>query len=67
MSYQIDFRVLELLCSRICHDLISPVTAINNGMELLENDPGDMLEDIRDLLMNSASEGAGKLQYFRLA
>ena len=67
MSYQIDFRVLELLCSRICHDLISPVTAINNGMELLEDDPGDMLDDIRDLLMNSASEGAGKLQYFRLA
>ena len=67
MSHQIDFRILELLCSRICHDLISPVTAINNGMELLEDDPGDMLEDIRDLLMNSASEGAGKLQYFRLA
>ena len=63
----IDIRVLELLCSRICHDLISPVTAINNGMELLDDDPGDMLDDIRDLLMNSASEGAGKLQYFRLA
>ena len=67
MSYMIDIRVLELLCSRICHDLIRPVTAINNGMELLEDDPGDMLDDIRDLLMNSASEGAGKLQYFRLA
>ncbi len=67
MAYMIDFRVLELLCSRICHDLISPVTAINNGMELLDDDPGDMLDDIRDLLMNSASEGAGKLQYFRLA
>ena len=67
MAYMIDLRVLELLCSRICHDLISPVTAINNGMELLDDDPGDMLEDIRDLLMNSASEGSGKLQYFRLA
>ena len=67
MSHMIDLRVLELLCSRICHDLISPVTAINNGMELLDDDPGDMLNDIRDLLMNSASEGAGKLQYFRLA
>lgn len=67
MSFMIDLRVLELLCSRICHDLISPVTAINNGMELLEDDRGDMLDDIRDLLKNSASEGAGKLQYFRLA
>lgn len=67
MSHMIDLRVLELLGSRICHDLISPVTAINNGMELLDDDPGDMLNDIRDLLMNSASEGAAKLQYFRMA
>lgn len=43
--------MLELLCSRICHDLISPVTAINDGMELLEDDPDDMLNDIQDLLM----------------
>jgi len=42
---------MELLCSRICHDLISPVTAINNGMELREDDPDDMLNDIQDLLM----------------
>ena len=34
MPYIIDIRVLELLCSRICHDLISLVTAINNRMEL---------------------------------
>ncbi len=46
MAYMIDFHVLELLCSRICHDLISPVTAINNGMGLLEDDPGDMLEKL---------------------
>jgi hypothetical protein len=35
-------------------------------MELPEDDPGDMLDDNRDLLLNSASEGAGKLQYFRI-
>jgi histidine phosphotransferase ChpT len=63
----IDLRVLELLCSRICHDLISLVTAINNGMELLDDDPGDMLNHTRDLLMNRAPEGSGKLKYFRLA
>ena len=32
---QIELRVLELICSRLCHELISPVTAINNGMELV--------------------------------
>jgi histidine phosphotransferase ChpT len=67
MSHTIDFRVLELLCSRLCHDLISPVTAINNGIELMEDDGGDMFDDIRDLLKNSASEGSSKLQYYRLA
>lgn len=67
MPHSIDFRVLELLCSRLCHDLISPVTAINNGMELMEDDSGDMFDDIRDLLKNSASEGSSKLQYYRLA
>ncbi len=67
MPHSIDFRVLELLCSRLCHDLISPVTAINNGMELMEDDNGDMFEDIRSLLTNSASEGSSKLQYYRLA
>ncbi len=67
MAYMIDFRVLELLCSRICHDLISPVTAINNGMELLDDDPGDMLDDIRDLLMNSASEVPENSSTSRLA
>ncbi|MEX2455224.1 MAG: histidine phosphotransferase family protein [Rhodospirillaceae bacterium] len=67
MGHTIDLRILELLCSRICHDLISPVTAINNGMELLEDDRGDMLDDIRDLLKNSASEGSDKLQFYRLA
>ena len=51
MLDQVDIRVLELLCSRICHDLISPVTAINDGMELLEDNPGDMPNDIQDQLM----------------
>lgn len=67
MPHMIDIRVLELLCSRLCHDLISPVTAINNGMELLADDSGDMFDDVRDLLTSSASEGSGKLQYYRLA
>ena len=55
MPHMIDIRVLELLCSRLCHDLISPVTAINNGMELLADDSGDMFDDVRDLLTSSAS------------
>ena len=39
MSNKIQLRVAELMCSRLCHDLISPISAINNGIELMnEND-----------------------------
>ncbi len=67
MSTQIEFRVMELLCSRLCHDLISPVMAINNGMELMAEDSGAMADDIRDLLTMSAGAAAAKLQFYRIA
>jgi len=38
---------LELLFLSICHDRIGPVTAINRGMELLDDNQGDMLTEIR--------------------
>lgn len=67
MTAQIEFQVMELLCSRLCHDLISPVMAINNGMELMAEDSGAMAEDIRDLLTMSAGAAAAKLQFYRIA
>lgn len=67
MESKIELRVLELLCSRLCHDLISPVMAVNNGMELMEDDSGDMSDDIRDLLAVSAAAAASRLQYYRIA
>ena len=58
----------SLLCSRLCHDLMSPVGALNNGVELLadEQDP-DMRERCMDLLAESARSSANKLKFFRLA
>lgn len=58
----------SLLCSRLCHDLMSPVGALNNGMELLadENDP-EMREKCLELLSDSARATANKLKFFRLA
>ena len=35
MAFQIDMRVAELLASRLCHDLVGPIGAVNNGMELM--------------------------------
>lgn len=58
----------SLLCSRLCHDLMSPVGALNNGIELLadEQDP-DMREKCLELLEDSARASANKLKFFRLA
>ncbi len=58
----------SLLCSRLCHDLMSPVGALNNGIELLadEQDP-DMRDRCMELLSDSARVTASKLKFFRLA
>ena len=58
----------SLLCSRLCHDLMSPVGALSNGIELLvdETDP-DMREKCLELLADSARASANKLKFFRLA
>ena len=57
-----------LLCSRLCHDLLSPVGALNNGLELMadEQDP-EMRERCLELLAESAKASANKLKFFRLA
>lgn len=62
----VDFA--SLLCSRLCHDLLSPVGALNNGLELLadETDP-DMRARCLELLNESARASANKLKFFRLA
>jgi histidine phosphotransferase ChpT len=63
---EVDFA--SLLCSRLCHDLLSPVGALNNGVELLadEHDP-EMRARCLELLNESARASANKLKFFRLA
>ena len=57
-----------LLCSRLCHDLLSPVGALSNGLELLndEKDP-EMRKRCFELLEQSARISTDKLKFFRLA
>ena len=59
--------VMELLASRICHDIISPVGAINNGIELMQELGPDGIEDGLELIAYSAEQSAAKLAAFRLA
>ena len=59
MDVKVDLRVVELLASRLCHDLISPIGAVNNGLELLEDEDSGMAEDALELSIKSARRAAG--------
>ena len=63
-----DLDLAALLCSRVCHDVISPVGAITNGLELLEvEDDESMREMAMDLVKKSAKQASAKLQFCRIA
>ncbi|MGH6684521.1 MAG: histidine phosphotransferase ChpT [Pseudolabrys sp.] len=57
-----------LLCSRVCHDLISPVGAIVNGLEVLDEAKDEETKTFAlDLIKKSARTGSAKLQFCRIA
>src|SRR6516165_5043359 len=57
-----------LLCSRVCHDLISPVGAIVNGIEVMEEDKDEETKTFAlELIKKSAHQASAKLQFCRLA
>jgi len=57
-----------LLCSRVCHDLISPVGAIVNGLEVLEEEKDEATKEFAlDLIKRSAGTASAKLQFCRIA
>src|ERR671911_2802702 len=57
-----------LLCSRVCHDVISPVGAIVNGLEVLEDEKDEtMKKHALDLIKKSATQASARLQFSRLA
>jgi len=63
-----SLELAALLCSRVCHDLISPVGAIVNGLEVLDDDPKpEDREFALDLIRKSAKTASARLQFCRLA
>lgn len=67
MSVSVDLRVLELLSSRLCHELISPVGAINNGIELMDEDDPEFVKDATKLIASSARTAGRRLDFYRFA
>jgi histidine phosphotransferase ChpT len=63
-----DLELAALVSSRICHDVINPVSAISNGLEMLSEEPDEaMREAAMDLIRKSAAQASAKLQFARLA
>lgn len=61
-------KLASLLCSRLCHDVISSVGAINNGIEILAEETDQSIrQQTLDLIAFSASEASNRLQFYRLA
>ena len=67
MNVKVDLRVIELLASRLCHDLISPIGAVSNGLELLEDEDSGMADDALELSIKSVRRASNILQAVRVA
>lgn len=67
MAEAVDPRLIELLCARLCHDLVGPVSAVGNGVELITEFGEEMRGEALGLIAQSASEASRRLQYFRVA
>ncbi len=67
MTVEVEFRILDLLCGRLCHELVSPVGAINNGVELLDEADPEFVKEALALIGQSARKAAQRLQFYRFA
>lgn len=63
-----ELGLAALISSRICHDVISPVGAISNGLEVLDEEQDEQVREYAmDLIRKSAQQASAKLQFARLA
>lgn len=67
MGAMVELRVLELLNARLCHELVSPIGAINNGVELLDDEDPEFVRDAIKLIGQSGRKAGQKLQFYRFA
>jgi len=67
VSVPTDLRVIELLASRLCHDLVGPISAVSNGAELLGDDDPEFMADAVTLVGDSARKALRRLQFYRFS
>lgn len=63
----IDIRIVQLLFSRLCHDLAGPIGAIGNGLELISKPSNSDDAEALDLIGQSARQAGRELEFARLA
>jgi histidine phosphotransferase ChpT len=66
MGDTLDLKIAELLAARLCHELVSPIGAVANGLEILEDEP-NFAADAGALIALSARQASRRLQFYRLA
>ena len=63
-----DVDLVAMLCSRLCHDLVGPISAVANGVEVLqEDDDADMRKAAVELLAHSSLLASNRIKFYRLA
>lgn len=62
-----DIDLVAMLCSRLCHDLVGPISAVANGVEVLQDDDTEMRDAAIDLLAHSSELAANRIKFYRLA
>ena len=67
MTRPVDLHVVELLAARLCHDLLGPISAISNGVELLADEEPGFARDAVALVGESARKASRSLQFYRFA
>lgn len=63
----LETRLAELLCTRLCHDLTGPIGAVNNGAEFLGEEGFALQDQAIELIINSAQQAVVRLQFYRQA
>ncbi len=63
----VDMRVVGLLCSHLCHELVNPLGAVNNGIELMLDIGDDMRDDAMSLIESSAGRATRRVEFYRMA
>lgn len=62
-----ELTLVELMGARFCHDLAGPISAVNNGLEFLQEENPEMRQRAMELIETSSRESVARLQFFRQA